>query len=468
MKITSLFSQMISSLVNKLSSASSSSVSESNNLSHPSSQNSSPSVRTRRKFTSASPAPVPKTLVTASSSAKKSAPTNDKVTKRLLKGKTTTPTKLATSSSSSSTKPKKPSTTTNESPFFSRLNSLFNEKLKLSQPEQIIKNDEQVSENQVAQSISSSSRSAEPNVFSDVNSKQVSSKASKVFHPEPEVIEISSSQKESKLELPVENLPKSVPDSYGRFADEQEYRMNHQRRGYAIVINNKKFYDMPTREGTDNDAACLETSLKRLGFDIKLVHNLSAEDMRGYMNYYAKQDHSDADCFVCVILSHGDNNMVFGVDKDIEIETLLKPFKANRTLAGKPKLFFLQACRGINLMEAIDSNPYEVSYVSRIPMEADFLVCYSTVAGYYSWRNSEKGSWFIQTLCQVLNDYGKELEIMQLLTIVNRKVAYYFESNASEKSMSGKRQVPCIVSMLTKELYFKPKQQQSSTFAMYN
>ncbi len=58
---------------------------------------------------------------------------------------------------------------------------------------------------------------------------------------------------------------------------------------------------------------------------------------------------------------------------------------------------------------------------------------------------------------EILSEYGKTLEIMQLLTMVNRKVAYYFESNTNDPSASGKKQIPCIVSMLTKELYFKNK-----------
>lgn len=51
-------------------------------------------------------------------------------------------------------------------------------------------------------------------------------------------------------------------------------------------------------------------------------------------------------------------------------------------------------------MEGVDSNPYDVQYVNKIPMEADFLIAYSTISGYYSWRNSVNGSWFIQSLCK--------------------------------------------------------------------
>lgn len=241
--------------------------------------------------------------------------------------------------------------------------------------------------------------------------------------------------------------------------------MNHAHRGYALIFNNKHFsLDMPVREGTEQDGRHLEQTLRGMEFETKVFENCTADFLRQTFNHYAtKVDHSNSDCFMCVILSHGESDLIYGVDKQVELEQLIHPFKYCATLAGKPKMFFIQACRGSKLMESIDSNPFDTTtYVKRIPVEADFLYGYSTVYGHYSWRNSVQGSWFIQELCRVFDQYGSELEIMQLLTIVNRRVAYYHESNASDKTMSGKRQVPCIVSMLTKELYFKPKAKQST------
>lgn len=277
-----------------------------------------------------------------------------------------------------------------------------------------------------------------------------------------------------ELEINIEQLsldphkPKDIP----RFADEPEYRMSHPKRGFAIIINNKRFeprLDMPVRDGTDVDAASLENTLKKLSFDTKIFHNCSASLIRELMLRYAKADHSDCDCFMTIFMSHGEDGVIYGTDKEIEIENLIQPFKYNRTLVGKPKLFFIQACRGNQLMEGIDSNPYDVQYVRKIPMEADFLIAYSTISGYYSWRNSLNGSWFIQSLCHVLNECGRTAEIMQILTAVNRRVAYHYESNTNDPTMSGKRQVPCIVSMLTKELYLKPKYHNGATIGMsYN
>ena len=85
------------------------------------------------------------------------------------------------------------------------------------------------------------------------------------------------------------------------------------------------------------------------------------------------------------------------------------------------------------------------------------------LAGYLSWNNTEKGSWFIQSLHQMMNKYGGggEMEFVRLLTRVNRQVAYEYESQTSEPHTTRMKQMPSIVSMLTKDLYLTPKQQIS-------
>ena len=79
------------------------------------------------------------------------------------------------------------------------------------------------------------------------------------------------------------------------------------------------------------------------------------------------------------------------------------------------------------------------------------------LTGYFSWRNSSKGSWFVQALTRVLEEHGDSKEIMWILTRTNHITAYEYQSNASKEFMNKKKQVSQIVSMLTKELYFAPK-----------
>jgi caspase-like apoptosis-related cysteine protease len=48
-----------------------------------------------------------------------------------------------------------------------------------------------------------------------------------------------------------------------------------------------------------------------------------------------------------VVMSHGTQNKIYARDAPYQTEELWKPFIAKkcRTLAGKPKLFFIQVCQ---------------------------------------------------------------------------------------------------------------------------
>lgn len=82
---------------------------------------------------------------------------------------------------------------------------------------------------------------------------------------------------------------------------------------------------------------------------------------------------------------------------------------------------------------------------------------FSLIAGYFAFRNATKGSFYISALSEIFQKQGTELEITRLLTRVGRKVAVEFESFARDRAYSAKKQMPCFVSMLTKELYFPRK-----------
>lgn len=55
-------------------------------------------------------------------------------------------------------------------------------------------------------------------------------------------------------------------------------------------------------------------------------------------------DYSQMDCLVVCVLSHGESGIIYARDAAYQHETLWGPFTADncKTLAGKPKLFFLQ------------------------------------------------------------------------------------------------------------------------------
>ncbi|XP_063100832.1 caspase-7 isoform X2 [Cavia porcellus] len=244
-----------------------------------------------------------------------------------------------------------------------------------------------------------------------------------------------------------------------------KYNMNFEKVGKCIIINNKNFEPvtgMGVRNGTDRDADALFRCFRNLGFDVVVYNDCTCAKMQDLLKQASEEDHTNSACFACILLSHGEENCIYGKDGVTPIKDLTIHFRGDRckTLLEKPKLFFIQACRGTELDDGIqaDSGPINDTDANpryKVPVEADFLFAYSTVPGYYSWRNPGRGSWFVQALCSILEEHGKDLEIMQILTRVNYRVARHFESQSDDPRLNEKKQIPCVVSMLTKELHFR-------------
>ncbi|XP_068596908.1 caspase-3-like [Brachionichthys hirsutus] len=244
-------------------------------------------------------------------------------------------------------------------------------------------------------------------------------------------------------------------------SDPFRYRMDYPCIGTCVIINNKNFHrstGMSPRNGTDVDAANAMKTFTNLGYELRFANDQTRAQMSELLSGVSSEDHSASASFACVLLSHGDEGLIYGTDGPEKFENLTRWFKGGRcpSLLGKPKLFFIQACRGTALDDGVSIEPDSVDAQTseRIPVEADFLYAYSTAPGYYSWRNTSNGSWFMQALCQMLEDYKEQLELVQIMTRVNRKVALHFESSTNLPGFGGKRQIPCIVSMLTKDFYF--------------
>ncbi|XP_070838161.1 caspase-3a [Chaetodon trifascialis] len=238
------------------------------------------------------------------------------------------------------------------------------------------------------------------------------------------------------------------------------YSLNFPSIGQCVIINNKNFdrrTGMNQRNGTDVDAANAMKVFTKLGYKVKIYNDQTVEQLKQVLTSVSKEDHSCSASFVCVLLSHGDEGVFFGTDGSIELRYLTSLFRGDRckSLVGKPKLFFIQACRGTDLDPGIEADSMDDG-TTKIPVEADFLYAFSTAPGYYSWRNTMTGSWFMQSLCELLSKYGKELELLHIMTRVNHKVAVEYESISNAPGFNAKKQIPCIVSMLTKEMYFSP------------
>ncbi|XP_017865459.1 PREDICTED: caspase-1 [Drosophila arizonae] len=247
----------------------------------------------------------------------------------------------------------------------------------------------------------------------------------------------------------------------------KEYNMNHKHRGQALIFNHEHFTIpyLSTRRGTNVDSEQLTKALERLGFEVSVHKDCILSEILNVVSKAAAKDHTDNDCIVIAVMSHGEHGHLYAKDVQYRLDSIWTYFTANNcpTLAGKPKLFFIQACQGDKLdpgttmvKETETDGDSSTSY--KIPTHADFLFSYSTIPGYFSWRNTDNGSWYIQSLIKELNENGKEYNMLTLLTFVSQRVAVDYESNVpSNPLMDRQKQIPCVTSMLTRILRFNDK-----------
>ncbi|XP_060881376.1 caspase-1-like isoform X1 [Metopolophium dirhodum] len=253
------------------------------------------------------------------------------------------------------------------------------------------------------------------------------------------------------------------------------YNMDHEYRGIAVIINNDIFdsHNLAERQGSWKDVEELEKMFYRLDFNVMVWNNLYHEELTHHLNELANADHSQNDCLAIVVLTHGvSQSFVYARDNPYPVEFLWNSFTADKclTLAGKPKLFFVQACRGERLDPGITLRKETKTEVDsstasyKIPKHADFLITFSTYDGYYSFRHPENGTWFIQSLCSEMNkhDHSKS-DLLGIMTRVSRRVALDHESyNPDEPWLHKQKQIPTIHSMLIRDVFFKPKNKPPS------
>ncbi|KAG6800595.1 caspase-3 [Apis mellifera caucasica] len=243
--------------------------------------------------------------------------------------------------------------------------------------------------------------------------------------------------------------------------DSPIYSMTQKKRGKCVIFNHEKFENNreSQRNGTNYDEKAINETFSTLGFEVKIYKDLKFNKIIEVITSLQNENHDDCDCICFFILTHGKiGDNVSAYDISYPVQMIWQPFNSDNciSLAGKPKLFFIQACRGVTSdsgiqgRSGIDSD--EMTYV--LPMTADFLYAYSTMEGCYSFRDTNKGSWYIQTLCKVINEHWKNYDMLKMLTITLRKVATEYSSQHDEMDKDKKKQMPTFTSTLTRDLYF--------------
>ncbi|XP_063292129.1 caspase-9 [Pelobates fuscus] len=283
----------------------------------------------------------------------------------------------------------------------------------------------------------------------------------------------------------IPQYPNDIPSKKENIWDiEQDYPMKFEPCGFCLIVNNMEFdegTELSYRKGSDIDRRKLENRFRSFHFEVLVKNNLKGSEIYQELQDLAAKDHSKRDCCLVVILSHGCETRhrkfpggVFGTDGiRIPVEKIVSYFDGTScpTLRGKPKLFFIQACggdqkdRGFEVDSGSPSSPSaeqslqcdatairpeagdmdETDAVASLPTFSDILVSYSTFPGFVSWRDKVMGTWYVETLDEILGSHAGTLDLQNLLLRVANKVS----------SKGTYKQSPGYFNFLRKRFFFR-------------
>ena len=249
----------------------------------------------------------------------------------------------------------------------------------------------------------------------------------------------------------------------------REIKVNPTSKGLAIIITND--YDFPgsrykALSGTFKDGERLKKAFEALKFDVYWKRNKNQEYIQQLWREINSFDFEPVKHYKCIAFAfsgHGEpegleGKLIMQDGTKIDIcEDFISPVLPGKApkIGDVPKIFFIDACRGDDVMETVDAprqvtdkgSPNGSSSASqkgcheielrRLPKEANFLVTYSTLPGYRSNDYVGKGSLWLEILARHLQVNPASIE--NLLTDVNTELLAHYETNKLEFQQPEKR-----------------------------
>ena len=233
------------------------------------------------------------------------------------------------------------------------------------------------------------------------------------------------------------------------------YPLDQNVTGLGLIFVNEKIKGQDNRIGAVQDEQNFTLLFDGMGLTSLVCRDKSCKEIRQEILEITQTDFSEYGMLAVAISTHGaEGDKLYGSDGTTYslYHDVVSTFKPNSCpgLTGKPKVFFIQSCRGIK----VGSCPIQADGMERpcVTLESDFLLAHSTVWGYKSFRHTETGSWFVTTLREIFEKYRDNHHIYDILTFVNQIV---IRKSLEESGDSDKFVQTCQVeSTLTKLMRF--------------
>uniref|UniRef100_A0A8C5SUI0 Caspase-3 n=1 Tax=Laticauda laticaudata TaxID=8630 RepID=A0A8C5SUI0_LATLA len=235
--------------------------------------------------------------------------------------------------------------------------------------------------------------------------------------------------------------------------------MTCPKRNRALIIVNYQFLwakeEFRPRMGARREADKLVKALSKCNYDVRLFLDLTAKEIEDVYKEESRAEHGK--CFVSILSSHGEDGCIMDCQgQALKLTRIYNILSSERCphLAGKPKIFFIQACRGNRFDDGIyletDSAPEEDCFSHYLSIPESTAVMFSCSPGYVSFSNQWE-SMFLKALLEVLEGEERKLKVNKLMTWINWKVAFLCEAKGTV--YKGKKEMPCFVTNMVEKVY---------------
>ena len=203
-----------------------------------------------------------------------------------------------------------------------------------------------------------------------------------------------------------------VPEKFFQEPRSKYYKMDSAQHGVALIISNKFENSQHERKGGEIDELNLTQLFLYLGYRPVICRDLTKDDINDIftdLDSKLNEWFPTHDSFVCCILSHGKEGKVQTSDHEfVEIAEIERKTGSSTLLDAKPKMFFIQTCRGNHPGTIIASDLSADTVKSN---RADIYICYATVYGDKAYRDENKGSLFVSEVCRILYKSAKSIRL---------------------------------------------------------
>ncbi|XP_043247277.1 uncharacterized protein LOC122394453 [Amphibalanus amphitrite] len=290
-----------------------------------------------------------------------------------------------------------------------------------------------------------------------------------------------------RASIPSDSWPNTPPPKPSTKAlvgsDPGRYRFKPGTTNLALVINNVDFIEKEEkrcegegrpeeeekegkrseeeekkkarRDGSEMDELALTFLLKRLGFHVKQMTNLTKDRLLEEISAFAKRpDHEDADAAVLAVMTHGVNEALEGHDRELlSFQSVIDCFCDENApnLAGKPKWLIFQACRD----KSEEDERKRDKPISEGGMSySDMFVTYTALPGRKALRNNVQGAWYVHALEKAFDTSLCEFSLQEIHSeVLNNMLAMWNDDRCKEEIEQPTLDIQRLG--WTKRLYFK-------------